>query len=139
MTRSATWFVGPLVMCAAFVASGCGSSRQLQSVTLTPASADAQSFSGGQVRFAASGTFSKPPSPVQLTGKDVQWCVGTSTGACVGNIDPGASVDQNGLAQCNAGFVGTANILAGNVASMPMNPDGGAQLKTFGAAKLTCP
>jgi hypothetical protein len=57
----------------------------------------------------------------------------------VGNINPGASVDQNGLAQCNAGFVGTANILAGNVASMPMNPDGGAQLKTFGAAKLTCP
>jgi hypothetical protein len=76
---------------------------------------------------------------VQLTTKDVQWCVGTSTGACVGNINAGASVDQNGLAQCNAGFVGTANILAGNVASMPMNPDAGAQLKTFGAAKLTCP
>jgi len=139
MTRSATWFVGPLVLWATFVTSGCGSSRQLQSVTLTPASAEAQSFPGGQVPFAASGTFSKSPSPVQLTSKDVQWCVGTSTGACMGNINPGASVDQNGLAQCNPGFVGTANILAGNVASMPMNPDGGSQLKTFGAAKLTCP
>ena len=139
MTRSATWFAGPVVLFAAFVMSGGGSSRQLQSVTLAPASADAQSFPGGQVPFAASGTFSKSPSPVELTSKDVQWCVGTSTGACVGNINPGASVDQNGLAQCNAGFVGTANILAGNVASMPMNPDGGAQLKTFGAARLTCP
>ena len=139
MTPFAILSAGPLVLFAALVMSGCGSSRQLQSVTLTPASADAQSFPGGQVPFAASGTFSKSPSPVQLTSKDVQWCVGTSTGACVGNINPGASVDQNGLAQCNAGFVGTANILAGNVASMPMNPDGGAQLKTFGAAKLTCP
>jgi hypothetical protein len=139
MTRSATWCAGPLVLFATFVMSGCGSSRQLQSVTLAPASADAQSFRGGQVQFAASGTFSEPPSPVQLTSKDVQWCVGTSTGACVGNINPGASVDQNGLAQCNTGFVGTVNILAGNVATMPMNPDTGARLKTFGAAKLTCP
>jgi hypothetical protein len=76
---------------------------------------------------------------VQLTSKDVQWCVGTSAGACAGNINPGATLDQNGLAQCNPGFVGTATILAGNVGSMPMNPDGGAQLKTFGTAKLTCP
>jgi hypothetical protein len=139
MTRSATWFAGPLVLFAAFVMSGCGGSRQLQSVTLTPALADAHSFPGGQVPFAALGTFNSPPSPVKLTSKDVQWCVGTSAGACVGNINPGVSVDQNGLAQCNAGFVGTATILAGNVASMPMNPDGGAQLKTFGSAKLTCP
>ena len=123
MTRSATWLAGPLVLFAAFVMSGCGSSRQLQSVTLT----------------AAMGTFNSPPSPVKLSSKDVQWCVGTSAGACVGNINPGASVDQNGLAQCNIGFVGTATILAGNVASMPMNPDEGAQLKTFGSARLTCP
>src|SRR6202140_1684081 len=134
MTRSATWFVGPLVLWATFVTSGCGSSRQLQSVILTPASAEAQSFPGGQIPFAASGTFSKSPSPVELTSKDVQWCVGTSTGACAGNINPGASVDQNGLAQCNAGFVGTANILAVKVAPMPINPAGGGHSKSLGEA-----
>jgi hypothetical protein len=135
MTRFATLSTGPLVLFAAFLMSGCGSSRQLQSVTLSPAFADA---SGGQVPFAASGTFSKPPSPVPLTSKDVQWCVGISTGTCGGNINLGATVDQTGVAQCNSGFVGTAIILAGN-GGATMNPDGGSQLKIFGSAKLTCP
>jgi hypothetical protein len=57
----------------------------------------------------------------------------------VGNINPGAVVDQNGVAQCHTGFVGTATILAGNGAVGTMNPDGGSQLKVFGSAKLTCP
>jgi len=138
MTRFATLSAGPLVLFAALVMSGCGSSRQLQSVTLNPAAADAQSFSGGQVPFAATGTFSKPPSPSNLTSKDVQWCVGTSAGMCAGNINPGASVDANGVAQCNSGFAGTATILAGN-GGVTMNPDGGSQLKVFGSAQLTCP
>jgi len=135
MTRFTTLSAGPLVLLAAFLMSGCGSSRQLQSVTLSPAMADA---SGSQVPFAASGTFSKPPSPVPLTSKDVQWCVGTSTGVCAGNINPGATVDQNGVAQCNSGFVGTATILAGK-GGVTMNPDGGSQLKIYGSATLTCP
>jgi hypothetical protein len=37
---------------------GCASSRQLQSVTLSPASADAQNFPNGQVSFTATGAFS---------------------------------------------------------------------------------
>lgn len=48
-------------------------------------------------------------------------------------------VDQNGMAQCNAGFVGTATILAGSGAVGMMNPDQGSQFKVFGSAKLTCP
>jgi hypothetical protein len=134
MTRFATLSTGPLVLFAALLMSGCGSSRQLQSVTLSPASAIA---SGGQFPFAASGTFSKPPSPVPLTSKDIQWCVGISTGVCGGNINLGATVDQTGVAQCNSGFVGTATILAGNGA-VTMNPDGGSQLKIYGSATLTC-
>jgi hypothetical protein len=119
---------------------GCGSSRQLQSVTLNPASADARNFPNGQVSFKATGTFSKPPSPVQLTSKDVIWCAGSNSGACVGNINPGITVDQNGLAQCAPGYTGTATVLAGagSFSSM-MNPDGGSQLDVFGAARLTCP
>jgi hypothetical protein len=61
---------------------GCASSRQLQSVTLSPVSADAQNFPNGQVSFTATGSFSKAPSPVQLTSKDVMWC-GDQVAACV--------------------------------------------------------
>ena len=117
---------------------GCGSGRQLESVTLSPASADAQNFANGQVPFSAAGKFSKPPSPQPLTGKDVTWCVGSSSGDCAGNINPGATIDPNGLAQCVPGFSGTATILSGK-ATPVMNPDRGAQMSIFGAAQLTCP
>jgi hypothetical protein len=119
--------------------SGCGGGRQLRSVTLSPPTADAQNFSSGQVPFVATGTFSDPPSPVTLTSKDVLWCIGGSDGSCVGNINPGATVDQTGLVQCNPGFTGIATVLAGTQSSVMMNPDQGSQLKIFGSAKLTCP
>jgi len=121
-----------------FAIAGCGSNRELQSVSLNPASADARNFPNGQVSFIATGTFSMPPSPVNLTSKDVFWCVGSSNGACVGNVNPGANLDQNGAAQCNPGFVGTATILAGTQSSVMVNPDQGPQLKVFGTAQLTC-
>jgi hypothetical protein len=70
---------------------------------------------------------------------DVLWCVGSSNGACVGNANPGATLDQNGVAQCNPGFVGTATILAGTPSLVMENPDSGPQLKVFGSARLTCP
>jgi hypothetical protein len=123
----------------AFGTLGCGSSRQLQSVSLSPASANAQNFPNGQVSFTATGSFNKPPSPVQLTSKDVGWCVGSTSGMCVGNISVGVTVDQNGLAQCVPGFTGTDTILAGTMSSAMMNPDVGSQLKVFGVARLTCP
>jgi hypothetical protein len=131
-------FSRPLVL-AALVFSACGSGRQLRSVSLSPPAADAQSFPSGQVPFVATGIFSNSPTPVTLTSKDVMWCIGAGDGSCVGNIKPGATVDQTGMAQCNSGFVGTATILAGKPASAMMMPDTGSQLKVFGAAKLTCP
>jgi hypothetical protein len=116
----------------------CGSNRQLQTVTLSPPSADAHSFPNGQVNFAATGTFSKPPSPMQLSSKDVTWCAGTSSGVCAGNINIGANVDPNGVAQCQTGFSGTVTVLAGTGGTTSM-PDTGSQLKIFGSAQLTCP
>jgi len=127
-----------LVFLAAFLSSGCGANRQLQSVNLSPATADAKSFPGGQVPFTATGSFNKPPSPTPLTSNDVTWCVGSGTGQCDGNIAQRATVDQNGLAQCESAFVGTVTILAGT-AGTPMNPDEGQPLKVFGSATLTCP
>jgi hypothetical protein len=122
----------------ALVLSGCGSSRQLQSVSLGPSSADAKNFANGQVSFSAMGTYTKPPSPTPLTSSDVFWCIGDSSGMCNGNIVTGASIDSSGLAQCIAPFSGTVTILAGT-SSVPSLPDGGRQLKIFGSAQLTCP
>jgi hypothetical protein len=128
--------VGPLLLLS-LAALNCGSSRHLQSVSLQPAQATANN---APVQFAATGTFTKPPSPQPLTSKDVRWCASQAQGGCPGNINPGATVDQNGLAQCLPGWVGTAYIMAGSgLTATSMNPDAGSQFKVFGSAKLTCP
>ena len=114
MTRCESCLLFVVLPLITFGIVGCASSRQLQSVTLSPASADAQNFPNGQVSFTATGAFTKAPSPVQLTSKDVMWCAGSSGGMCVGNINPGVTVDQNGLAQCLPGFAGTATISRGD-------------------------
>jgi hypothetical protein len=131
--------VGPLLLLSLATLS-CGGGRQLQSVKINPPAATSQ------VQFTATGTFSKPPSPVTLTNKDVTWCVGELTSApnatptaCVGNVSPFAAVDQNGMAQCNATTHGSGYILAGAGPLVSMNPDGGSQFKVSGYATLTCP
>ena len=116
-------------------ALGCGNNK-LTSVSITPATADAQNFPGGKVQFTAVGTFSGSSKPVPLT--NITWCVGSSSGACNGNIASAATIDGNGLAQCTGLLRGTATILAGAGHSMGL-PDGGAQLDVFGTAQLTCP
>ena len=147
MTRPASFSVRSLVLLTVLGFLGCGSGgpRQLQSVTLSPPSADAKNFSKDQVQFTATGTFSQPPSPALLTNREILWCVGgpanaanPTAGLCSGNIAPLAAINQNGLAQCSAFFQGTVNILAGT-ALPPINPDVGPQLKIFGAAQLICP
>jgi hypothetical protein len=137
MTRSA--LAGSLVVLTVLMTLGCGSGRQLQSVTLTPPTADAKNFPNGQIPFVATGTFSKPPSPVNLTSSDIVWCFGDASGNCAGNIAPSVIIDQNGLAYCGPAFVGTATVLAGTQSSMMVNPDGRSQLKVFGSAQVTCP
>jgi hypothetical protein len=120
------------------MAVGCGTGRRLQSVSLSPASADAQDFPNGQVPFAATGTFSKAPSPQLLTSNVVTWCVSVSPGSCVCNLGGGATVDQNGLAKCNILFVGKAIIMAGKM-KRSMMPDEGHLMTVYGSAQLTCP
>jgi hypothetical protein len=59
---------------AAVFALSCGSStpveRRLQSITLNPASADADNYANGQVQFVATGHYSTAPvtvSPLSAT------------------------------------------------------------------------
>ena len=115
---------------------GCGNSK-LTSVSLSPNVADAQNFPGGQVQYAAMGTYSSSSKPVPLT--NVTWCIGSATGGCNGNIAAAAFVSGNGLAQCLTGAVGTVTVIAGSGGRPPSNPDGGYQLAVFGTAQLTCP
>jgi hypothetical protein len=124
-----------LVTVVMLILAGCGNSK-LTSVTIAPATADAQNFPNGQVQFTAMGTFSDSSKPVPLT--TVTWCVGSSNGLCNGNIASPATIDSNGLARCTGVLNGTATILAGTGNSMGM-PDTGQKLRVFGTAKLTCP
>jgi hypothetical protein len=61
MSRFESWLLFLLLALTTLGVVGCGSSRQLQSVTISPASADAQNFSAGQVSFTATGTFQQKP------------------------------------------------------------------------------
>ena len=144
MTGFRSRSIGPLLLlCAA--ALSCGSNRQLNSVALNPPTADAKNSANGEVQFTATGVFSNSNTPVTLTSKDITWCYGGpapvatfTSGQCAGNIAQVASVDQNGLAQCNSGYQGQVFILAGTPSGSAM-PDMGVQLKVYGVATLTCP
>ncbi len=64
-----------LLLAAAFTLA-CGSSHKLETVTISPSTADAKNFTNGQVPFTATGTFNNSMSPTPLASKDVHWCVG---------------------------------------------------------------
>lgn len=131
-----------LTVLAITVTWACGgaSPRALQSVTLSPATADAQ---GNPVQFTATGYFNHQPSTATLT--QANW------GACYQNQRTTAvSVSTEGLAQCASGATGTYTVWAwaesaadscgGNNGEVPANPCGGAsKCQPTGTAQLTCP
>ncbi|HKR85635.1 MAG TPA: hypothetical protein VJS37_15860 [Terriglobales bacterium] len=120
--------------------AGCGApgAHELVSVSVTPHAADAVNFPSGQVQFMASGIYRQPSSPVQLTSREITWCIGDASGECAGNIFTGANVDANGLVYCLSNFSGTVTVLAGQPQA-PLKPDVGGRLRIFGSAQLTCP
>src|SRR5215467_7775855 len=113
------------------VAGGCGSgspgsTRLLQSISVTPASADAQSSPNAQVQFAAVGTYSQPPSPSPIT--QAAWSLSDS------NI---ATISQSGLAQCSLGASGIVTVKASTPA--PCSGTGCTAALLSGTAQLSCP
>jgi hypothetical protein len=101
--------------------AGCGNSvpRTLQSVTASPAVADAKNFPNGRVQFVPVGTYSKPPitvMPLPVTA----WSASPSTVAVI---------DQNGIAQCVSGQVETVKIQVAIPGDGPL----------MNVAQLTCP
>lgn len=115
---------------------GCGamyssSNRVLQSVTVTPANADAQNFMG-QVQFTANGTFSQPPSPAPVSFQPPYTGNWSSSNL---NI---ATISQSGMAQCVAGAAGKVTIIA-EVSSNSATGMGQMSTAVSGKATLTCP
>ena len=125
MTRSGLLFLVALSLTLITLACGSSTPRQMQSITVEPATADSQAFPNGQVQFTATGNFNKPP--LTETPVAVAWTVSEATIA---------TVDSSGVAQCVAGAVGTTTI-TGTLTVQPLDGKGGS---TFtGTAQLTCP
>jgi len=114
--------------------SGCGATnpsnpRLLTGITLSPATADAQSFPNGQVQFSAVAHYNAAPTTVNPFSP-------TSWLSTDGNI---ATVDQSGLAQCVRGAVGSADIQGIEPISGPGSGATPAAPLVRGTAVLMCP
>src|SRR5215469_18369254 len=115
------------------VGCGNGGPRRLQSVSVTPASADAQSFLNGQVQFTAVGTYSQPPSPAPIAPP------GPGSAPLWGLSDLHiATINQGGLAQCKAGALGVVTVRA-TVCCAPCIGTECTAAFLVGNAKLSCP
>ncbi|MGA6988393.1 MAG: hypothetical protein WBZ01_20220 [Terriglobales bacterium] len=128
-----------LILAASFTMS-CGASQQsqLQSITVNPANADAQSFPNGEVPFAATGHYIDPTHIV--TPQPANWV------ACQKGLPTtDASVTPAGVAQCAAGAVGAYSINAWSISTGPGTYNcsaitacgGGCTIE--GSAQLICP
>jgi hypothetical protein len=126
---------------AASITLACGSSspHDLQSISVSPSSADAQNFPNGQVQFTAAGAYNTPPMTVTLT--DATWGA-----AFQGGSTTAVTVDASGVAQCAPGAAGVYDVGAWDV----MHTNGPTCTATgpfgepacnavLGTAQLTCP
>jgi hypothetical protein len=128
-----------LLLCSAAITLACGTSgaRMLQSVSVSPATADAQNYPGGQVPFVATGFYTTNPATV--TPLATEW------GACYQQASTtDVLVDSHtGIASCKAGAVGTYTVFTSNTGGA----NGGCNVTTAcgggcfitGTAQLTCP
>jgi hypothetical protein len=130
------WIV--LLVLAASITLACGSNpqRQIESLTVSPSSADAP-----QVQFTATGTYTRPP--VTVSPLQANWVVVDVTGHQATEV----SISTSGLAQCASGASGVYTVgawvtLLGPPGAMcevltPFgNPCGDS---VIGFAQLTCP
>jgi hypothetical protein len=140
MSKRKTLATVLIVVPIVFATVSCGSmssssSRILQSMTVTPATADAQNSANGQVQFTATGIFSKPPSPGPVTFVSPysgSWAADPSIATLVGTANGTATF------QCVAGASGTTTVKA--IASTNAAQGTGAtSTAVTGTAMLTCP
>jgi hypothetical protein len=121
--------------------SSCGggsmmmnSTRQMQSIVVTPMSANGMA-SNGMVQFTAMGNFNMAPMSANIP---VRWSLGNPFSTQAAPM--GVSISQNGLAQCS-GFMGmiTVEATAPMDPNMPMSQMSMNSMNVTGMAQLTCP
>jgi hypothetical protein len=127
-------FVGVLALTIIDCGSNPNPNRLLKSIAVTPATADARDYANGHVQFTATGTFSMPPSPTQLTFSNPY------TGSFT--VDPTMTniVSSSGgtaTVQCVAGASGTTDVEV--IACAYAQSTGATCVPVRGSAKLTCP
>ena len=128
-----------LLLCVPFVVialmmPACSGDRELQSITVAPASADAMN-SNGEVQFTATGTYSDGSKVSPLTAL---WTINNPW--VLTPLPVGVGVDSAGLGQCT-GYVGAVTIFA----TAPADPGTPLAKMTMttkqvsATAQLTCP
>ena len=113
----------------------CGtSSRQLQSISISPSIADAQSSPNGQVQFVATGHYNR--APMSSSPLPVLW--GLLPGM---SGQAGATITQSGLAQCAQGASGSFSVATWAPAdpNISIGQLSSAKKAVVGTAVLTCP
>ena len=130
--------ITPFVLVACLLIQfGCSSmknsdpNRVLQSMAVSPATADAQNFPQGQVQFTATGIFSMPPSPAQVPFVDPY------SGSWMSSDTNIATIDHSGVATCVSGASGRVTITA--IASSNSAKPPAMSTAVTGTAQLTCP
>lgn len=124
-----------LTACSGGNMANMGMSRQLQSVSVTPQSANAQNFTNKQVQFTATGAYTMAP----MSGMpQVLWSIGNPFSAMP--VPAGVSISPNGMAQCTT-FTGTVTIMATAPMDpgMPLSQIGMMTSNVSGMAQLSCP
>jgi hypothetical protein len=124
----------PLVLIALVMLACSSGNRQLQSITVAPASADAMN-SNGEVQFTATGAYSDGSKVSPLTAL---WTINNPW--VLTPVPGGVSIDSAGLGKCT-GYVGTVTIFATAPADpgMPLAKMTMTTRQVSATAQLTCP
>jgi hypothetical protein len=135
------WFFCLLIL-AATITLACGSKEPHipQSVSVSPATANAQDFPNGQVQFKATAYYNTKPSPVN--GVAATWSACSTQDVSADLI----SLSDSGVAQCLSGATRNYTVYAfvpdptfhGACGSVSL-PCGGSCGGVVGSAQLTCP
>jgi len=126
---------------AALLTLACGMNGQhlIQSISVSPSSADAKNYPNGQVPFIATGDYKTPP--LTVTPLLANW----GTANLDGSQTTGISVAANGVAQCAPDALGTYSVGAWvsvnpNISCNLIGPYGDPGCNSvLGTALLTCP
>ena len=125
-----------IALLAAALLIDCGSSNELKSLTITPASANAKNSGNGQVQFTAMGSDGGSSQPTRVNA--LWWNVPPWTYPPTPAI---FSIDSNGVASCFGIITGTFTLWAAAPAdqSLPLSKMTHDTRQVTATAQLTCP